>query len=210
MKRILFFIINFGIILSSLSQQVQLKGIVTVQNSKTSTGKIQYVKNAEIEHINENNAKTKDVTGDDGKFTLNIKGVKPNTQTQISVIPYGEYADHVVVNKKELQDITLGRVTPLSIYLCKKGELEQRQAEMIGINMRKLEERLEKDKKRLQNELEELKSKNDYLNVRYGQIRDSLDIISKNIDKAFERIKEYAQTMTLENLDDRDGNYVKA
>jgi Tfp pilus assembly protein PilF len=141
---------------------------------------------------------------------LNIKGVEPNTQTQITVITYGEYADYVVVNKKELQDITLGRLTPVSVYICKKGELEQRQAEMIGINMKKLEERLEKDKKRLQNELEDLKSKNDYLNFRYSQIKDSLDIISKRIDNAFERIKEYDQTMTLENLDDRDENYVKA
>jgi len=207
---IFFFIAIFGIIIHSIAQQVQLKGVVTVQNSKTNTGQIQYVKNAEIVHANDNNAKTKDVTGDDGKFILNIKGVKPNTQTQITVIPCGEYTDYVVVNKKELQDITLGRLTPVNVYICKKGELEQRQAEMIGINMKKLEECLEKEKKRLQNELEELKFKNDYLNIRYNQIKDSLDIINKNIDNAFERIKEYAQTMTLENLDDRDENYVNA
>jgi tetratricopeptide (TPR) repeat protein len=197
-------------ILNCSAQQVQLKGVVTVQNSKTYTGKTQFVKNVEVAHINAQNAKTKDVTGDDGKFILNIKGVEPNTQTQITVIPHGEYADYVVVNEKELKDITLGRLTPVSVFICRKGELEQRQAEMVGINMRKLEERMEKDKKRLQKELDVLKTTNDYLSVRYTEIKDSLEIISFHIDNAFERIKEYAKMMTLENLDERDANYVKA
>jgi len=196
--------------LSLVAQQVQLKGVVSVQNSKTYTNQTQFVKNAEIEHINANNAKTKDITGNDGKFLLNIKGVQPNTQTQITVTMYGEFADYLVVNEKELKDITLGRLTPVSVFVCKKGDLEKRQAEMVGINMRKLEERFENDKKRMQKELDELKSKNDYLNARFDIIKDSLALINKNIDNAFEQIKEYAKKMVLENLDDRDENYVKA
>ena len=207
MKRaILFSALIFGIVINSVAQQTPLKGVVTVQNSKTNTGKIQYVKNAEVTHPK---AKS-EVTDDDGKFTLNITGLHPNSQTQITVTPHGEYAEYVIVNAKELLDITLGRVTPVGVFICKKGDLEQRQAEMIGINMRKLEERMEADKKRLQKELDALKQNNDYLNTRYSEIKDSLDIISKNIDKAFERIKEYAKTMVLENLDFKDDNYVKA
>ena len=206
MKRAIFFIAVFGITANSIAQQIPLKGVISVQNSKTQTGTTQYVKNAEITHPNAKN----DVTDDDGKFTLNITGLQQNVQTQITVILSGAYSDYVVVNEKELRDITLGRLMPLPVYICKRGELEKRQAEMVGINMRKLEERMEKEKNRLQKELEELKSKNDYLNVRYSQIKDSLDILSKNIDNAFERIKEYAQTMVLENLDDKDNNYVKA
>jgi len=206
MKRVVFFIAFLGLIVHAIAQQIPLKGVVTVQNSKTYTGKTQYVKNAEITHRNAKN----DVTDDDGKFTLNIIGLQPNTQTQIAVMLSGAYHDYVVVNEKELRDITLGRITPVGVYICKKGELEQRQAEMVGINMRKFEERIETDKKRLQKELSELKSKNDYLNARYSEIKDSLDIISKNEAKTLERITEYAQNMTLENLDDRDDNYVKA
>lgn len=189
-----------------MAQQIPLKGIVTVQNSKTYTGTTQYVKNAEITHRNAKN----DVTDDDGKFTLNIIGLQPNTQTQIAVTLSGAYRDYVVVNEKELRDITLGRITPVGVYICKKGELEQRQAEMVGINMRKFEERIEADKKRLQKELDGLRSKNDYLSARYGEIKDSLDMISRNEANILERITEYAQNMILENLDDRDGNYVRA
>ena len=210
MKCITFFIAIWGMGLHSVAQQVQLKGVVSVQNSKTYTGQTQYVKNAEVEHTNPKNAKAKDVTGDDGKFTLKIQGVQSNTQTQIAIVLYGAYSDYVIVNEKELRDITLGRVMPVGVYVCKKGDLEKRQAEMVGINMKKLEERSDADKKRLQKELEDLKANNDYLNARYSTIKDSLDIISKNIDKAFERIKEYAQNMVLENLDNKEDNYIKA
>ena len=206
MRKLIIFIAVFGIVANSAAQQIPLKGVVSVQNSKTQTGTTQYVKNAEVTHPNAKN----DVTDDDGKFTLNITGLKQNVQTQIAVILSGAYSDYVVVNEKELRDVTLGRVAPLPVYICKKGELEKRQAEMVGINMRKLEERMEKDKNRLQKELDALRQNNDYLNARYGEIKDSLDILSKNIDKAFERIKEYAKSMVLENLDDKDNNYVKA
>ena len=206
MKRAIFYIVFLSIIINSIAQQIPLKGVVTVQNSKTYTGQTQYVKNVEAIHPN---AKS-DVTDDEGKFTLHITGLKPNTQTQIAVILSGIYYDYVVVNERELRDITLGRITPIGVYICKKGELEQRQADMIGINMRKWEERTETDKKRIQKELDDLKSKNDYLNVRYGEIKDSLDIISKNETKILERITEYAKSMVIENLDIKDDHYVKA
>ena len=205
-RKLLLLTLIFGIAVNSIAQQIPLKGVVTVQNSKTNTGQIQYVRNAEVTH---EKAKS-EVTDDDGKFTLNITGLKLNSQTQISVTPHGEYSEYVIVNAKELVDITLGRVTPVNVFICKKGDLERRQAEMIGINMRKLEERMEVDKKRLQKELDLLKQNNDYLNARYSAIKDSLDKISKNVDNAFESIKEYAKTMVLENLDLKDDNYVKA
>ena len=207
MRRIIYLFIALVIITSNvLAQQIPLRGVVTVQNSKTYTGNTQYVKNAEATHPN---AKT-EVTDDDGKFTLYITGLKENSQTQITVIPYGEYTDYVVVNERELQDITLNRVLPISVYICKKGELEQRTADMIGINMRKIEERMENDKNRLQKELEELKLKNDYLNVRFKEIKDSLQFISDNIDNIFERIKKYAKTLVIENIDDKAENYANA
>ena len=200
----LFITLIFGVLY--LNAQISLKGVVTVQNSKTNTGKTEYVSHAQITCDKKAQPKTSDSKGE---FTLEISG-KQNEQIAITVIPMGKYESYVVVNEKEIKDLTLGRVTPVNVYVCKKGELEQRQAEMVGVNMQKLEERLDKERKRLQKEFNELKSKNDYLNVRYREIKDSLNAIDDMIDQAFEKIKEYAQIMTLENLDDRDENYVKA
>ena len=207
MKRIaLIIIVLVGLTAKATAQQIPLRGVVTVQNSKTYTGKTQFVKNAEVTHPK---AKS-EVTDDDGKFTLIVSGEKEKTQIQILVIPHGEYTGYVVVNEKALNDITLGRETPVGVYICKKSDLEQRQAEMVGINMRKLEERMELEKSRLQKELEELRAKNEYLNDRYSEIQDSLRIINEDFKNTFERIKEYATILTYENLDDRNENYVKA
>jgi len=204
-KKVIGFIAVF-ISFCFLHAQIPLKGVVTVQNSRTNTGKTEFVSHAQIECLQKAQPKISD---SEGKFTLEIQG-KLNEQIAISVTPKGKYENYVVVNEKEIKDLTLGRLTPVSIFICPEGELTQRQAEMVGINMRKLEERFEKDKKRMLKELEELKSKNDFLNSRYEIINDSLSLISKSIDNALEQIKEYAKKMVLENLDDRDDIYVKA
>jgi len=200
---IVFIAVFFGVCSHA---QIPLKGVVTVQNSRTNTGKTEFVSHAQIECAQKAQPKISD---SEGKFTLEIQG-KQNEQIAISVTPKGKYEKYVVVNERELKDLTLGRLTPVSVFICPEGELTQRQAEMVGINMRKLEESFEKDKKRMLKELEELKSNNDFLNSRYDLINDSLSLISKNIDNALEQIKEFAKKMVLENLDDKDENYVKA
>ena len=71
MKRtVILFVAVLGITMYSTAQQIKLNGVVTVRNSKRNIWRTQYVKNAEIENINPENAKTKDVTGTDGKFML--------------------------------------------------------------------------------------------------------------------------------------------
>ena len=206
MKNTILLLFICGITLSSMGQQVPLKGVVTVQNSKTNTGQTQYVKNAEVEHTNEKNAKTKDVTGNDGKFTLNIKGIAINTQIQIAVNLYGDYADYMVVNEKEIKDLTLGRTESVNVYVCKKGELEQRRAEMVGVNMKKYRDQI----KQLQKELEELKDNYDYGNSRYKILENQIDSLNKLEKDRYLLIKEWAESLTTINLDDANEKYVKA
>jgi hypothetical protein len=207
MKRIS--ILLLGIILAILSthpQQIPLKGVVTVQNSKIRTGRIQYVPNAQVEH-----PKAKPEASDsEGNFTLFVTGVKSGAQTAITVTPPGAYRGYVVVNEREMQNITLGRILPVYIYVCPQGELEQRKAELIGVNMRHYEARIENDRKRLMDELQSLKDRNDYLYARYVEISDSLKLLVENTDAMFERITDYAEKFVVENLDLRDDNYVKA
>ena len=134
MKRIVFFI-TAGFYLIFAEAQIDLKGVVSVQNSKVNTGKSVYVPNAQVSSQNAQ----PNTTDNEGKFMLRFSGIESGRQVQILVTPYGVYKDYVVVNEKELQSITLGRLTPIGVYVCQEGELEQRKAEMVGINMRKLQ-----------------------------------------------------------------------
>ncbi|MDR3266584.1 MAG: hypothetical protein LBT24_03335, partial [Tannerella sp.] len=90
MKKTLLLIVALCLTAVLQAQQTPLRGIITVQNSKVNTGKMQYVKNAQIEH-----PKAKSETSDDeGKFMLQIN-LPPHIQTQITIIPSGNYKDYV-------------------------------------------------------------------------------------------------------------------
>ena len=189
------------------AQVIQLKGIVSVQNSKINTGQRIYVPGVEIEHTSATNP---DVTDSDGQFSLSIVGLPLHIQTKITVIPYGIYKDYLVVNQRDLDNITLGRIEPVGVYICKREDFEREKAQMVGVNMRNKEESFEREKKRLQQELEILKNENDYLSERYKEIRDSLQYIDESLDMALQQIQAYVESLLSVNLDEKDDSYIKA
>jgi tetratricopeptide (TPR) repeat protein len=206
MRTIILTILFCIIIHSCFSQNIPLSGIITVQNSKVNTGKIQYVKNAQVEHPN-----AKPTLSDDlGHFLLYICGLKENTQTAITLLFSGEYKDFIIVNEKDVKDITLGRIEPLKIFVCRKGDLEDRRARMVGINIKKYEERSEKEIKGLQQELDMLRQQNEYSSNRYKEIIDSLAYFGDEKSIVIEQIQKFAEVIVKENLDYKDENYLNA
>ena len=192
----------FGIATNSIAQQISLEGVVTVQNSKTNFGETQYVKNAELTHPK---AKS-EVTGDDGKFTLKIQGIEWGRQVQIFVTLHGAHKDYEVVNEKELQSIILGQKKPVSVYICKKIELEDRRAAMIGINMKKYTDQIKLREK----ERDDLEAKYDYESARYKILEKQIDSLRKVARDMNALIQEWAESLTTINLDDQSEMYVKA
>jgi len=132
MRRLVFSLLSIFIFHSVFSQQISLYGVVSVQNSKTNTGKVQYVKNAQVLHPNAKPA----LSDDAGFFQLNISGLKPNTQTGISLSFSGVYRDFMVVNERDINDITLGREEQVKIYIGKRGRLKKKKAKINGINIK--------------------------------------------------------------------------
>lgn len=103
-------------------QMIKLDGVVSVQNSKINTGQIIYVEGVQIKH---EEAKS-DITDSDGYFSLQIVGVEPNTQTKIEVTPTGKYNEYIVVNRRDIDNITLGRKERINIYICEKNQYFKR------------------------------------------------------------------------------------
>jgi len=188
------------------SQQIPLEGVVTVQNSRVNTGKTEYVSDASITH-----PKAKPTSTDsDGKFRLHITGVGSGTQIGIQVTPMGKYKDFVVVNEREIQDITLGRSLPVQIYICNKAELDRRKAELIGINMKKQDEMRARKIKELNKRIARLEQENAYASEEYQKTIDSLKVITDDRADALSRIKEYVERMIVINLDRADSVYLNA
>lgn len=86
------FVLGITLCLSELlyAQQIPLRGVVTVQNSRTKTGQTEYVSEASVVHPN---AKPT-ATDSRGEFTLQVMRLKSGTQTAIEVKPTGKYKDY--------------------------------------------------------------------------------------------------------------------
>ena len=206
MKRILLSlqILVFAFYLSA--QQVPLRGVVTVQNSRVNTGKTVYVPGVEVKHEKANPT----LTDNEGKFALKVIGVPTGKQITLSALPTGKYNGYVVVNERDLNSITLGRTEPVGVFICNKEELEKRKADLVGVNMKKYQEASDRKIAELNQRIKKLEAANDYANELYQKTMDSLSNITNDRSETLKRVKEYAESMVLINLDEAGDTYVKA
>jgi hypothetical protein len=108
------------------AQQVELRGTVSVHNSKYETGEVIYVQNAYLSA-----PFTVPATSDvEGNFVLEFVGLASGTALKIEA----EKAGLEVVNTRELEEVVLGRKFPLRIYVAEKGKLAQAQTELYQIS----------------------------------------------------------------------------
>ena len=188
------------------AQQVPLRGVVTVQNSRVNTGKTVYVPGVEVKHEKANPT----LTDNEGKFALKVIGIPTGNQITLSALPTGKFKGYVVVNERDLSNITLGRTEPVGIFVCNKEELEKQKAEMIGINLRKYEQRTNEQLNRLKKERDAALMQYNISEGRLRVIKDSIRFYQDNLDNAIERIQKYADDFVRTNLDNRDVNFIKA
>ncbi len=197
MKRLLLLFLIFPATLKS--QQIPIKGIITVQNSKTNTGKVQYVKNVQVEH-----PKAKPTTSDDeGKFTINIVGIKTGNQIGLDINPPNNL---LVVNDYATKDLTLGRMEPIKIWLASRADLDKRKADMIGINTAKLTETTNKRIIDVSTKLAQAVNDKEL----YKKLADSLTALSTDLSSRITMIEKFAEDLVKQNLDDCEENYRKA
>ncbi len=117
----------FIAITSIVAQEIRLKGQVSIHNSGYKTGKIKYVQNAYVSAAFAGS----DDTDVDGKFSLTFSGIDKGTSVEVSV----EKSGLEIVNKKDLQDIVIGRLTPLKVFAAPKGQLARAQTELYEISL---------------------------------------------------------------------------
>ncbi len=179
-------------------QMIKLDGVVSVQNSKINTGQIIYVEGVQIKH---EEAKS-DITDSDGYFSLQIVGVEPNTQTKIEVTPTGKYNEYIVVNRRDIDNITLGRKERINIYICEKNQYFKRVDELYNINRIKNDEKFEREIKALKLQLAQAREIIDY--EKAGRIADSINNIEKIKVNMVDFIRDISEKMAQINLDSSD------
>lgn len=193
-QTILFIMLCF---LFSDAQQINLNGIVTVHNSKYQTGEIQYFQDAEV---------TADFTSptssdSNGEFNLTFVSVPKGTSVDVKV----EKSGWEIVNKRELQDVVVGRRMPLKIFLAKKGVLAQVQADLYKVSVDALTTRHDKLIRELKAGGEQsqavIKNLEQKLSTTIANRFEAEGLLNKQLEDTKNRLPEFAKKLAHKNLD---------
>ena len=106
-------------------QDIQLSGVVVLQNSKFNTGKVVYLSKAQIKSI----GATPRMSDTDGKFTLIFSDKEAGSETRI----YAAKSGYEVVNEELLQHAILGKKGVFKVVLCEEGALYENQLTYYNI-----------------------------------------------------------------------------
>ena len=117
--------LSFGIV-QLFGQQIDLTGQISIHNSRYRTGQIEYVSDAFVSAPFAGSTNT----DSEGRFRLTFQSVGRGTTVRLSV----EKAGLELVNRKELNEVVLGRIRPIQIFLAPKGQLAEAQLELYNIS----------------------------------------------------------------------------
>ena len=203
----LLIIISCSLLSFSLeAQQINLMGQVSIHNSKYNTGTIKYVKNVQIIADFTSPA----ITDTEGKFELEFVGLSKGTSISISV----EKEGLELVNDPDLQDIVLGRLTPVKVFLAPKGQVIKAQTEIYNISIEvltaqheKIIQELKKDNANTQKVINELEQR---LGRTIANRFEAEKILNEQLSNTKRRLPEFARELATTNLDFASEMYRKA
>jgi len=196
-----FTLLVIAVISIRTTAQIPLTGVVTVQNSKTKTGKTEYVPRAQVDAPGHSQPQQSD---NKGWFTLRIVGLQYGNKVPVVVtLPQATWKDYIVVNAEELQTWKIGYDT-VNIYVAKEEDFERIKAEIARINFDNYvsKKQYEQMRQRLQQELAVTKSRSE----RYKQILDSLTVINDDEDRMQQLVESFAERIARINMDNMSGS----
>ena len=136
MKNTFYTIILILNCLNSFGQKVVFKGILYEHNSKTNTGKIKTLQNAQI--IIPYSVPT--TTDNAGKFKTETDAYKVGQSTKITV----RKAGYEVVNIKDLDNVIAGNLDDVKIYLAPQNLLYEAQMKYYNLAKKSVENSYDK------------------------------------------------------------------
>lgn len=198
---ILLLFLSFSI--SLLAQQSEIKGIVSIHNSKFETGKTEYVPYVQIKESFGRGQES--LTNTDGHFNFIPIGV-PFKET-VNLIAKKQGLE--LVNPEEL-DVVVGQVSWVKIYMAPQGKLTENKRKYYNIGKTESEKALTAKIKEKQTQREKL-LKDSKTNQ---QAIWALESEIKNLYEKYQTIdanaRELAEKFAKVNLDDASEHYQKA
>ncbi len=195
MKLILTTLIGNFLICTCFSQQSKIQGLVSIFNSETSTGKRQFVSNAQVE--DDFGIAQPTITDIRGQFSLIYVGKTDNESVSFQVKRPGLE----VVNIDALTAIT-GQNDTVKITMAKPGNVAEFRKQIYRVGKTEAEKFLTEALKKKNRELTVLRN-NDVKNTsEISELKDQIHDLEDKINKIDEQAMDLAKRYASINLDD--------
>ena len=127
---ILLFLINLYAV-SSFCQSVAFKGIIYEHNSKANTGSLKVLSNAQVTIP----YSVPVISDNKGSFKTATEGFKVGESTKIKIRKSG----YEVVNVKELNDVVVGKLNNIIVYMAPEGKLYEEKLKYYNLAKKSIE-----------------------------------------------------------------------
>lgn len=207
MRLLLFFSFIFSFNFAVGQQDIVLPGVVVEQNSKKTTGEVNYLSNVSIT----SSGAISQLSDVNGRFKLIFTDVPIGSK--VTVVAMKNYYE--VVNFKELQNATiLGRKTPLKIVMCKKGKLYENQISYYNIAKDLIVKDLNEKINSLTQQSIESRSIIQSLKEEFDKLSlsslEAKTLLESQLQSSNQIAKELSERFASVNLDDESETYNKA
>jgi hypothetical protein len=206
MKKI---ILLFAILLSYLqlkAQQITFKGVLYEHNSKTNTGKLKPIQNAQIIIP----FSIPSITDNLGKFKTETDGYKVGQSTKIIV----KKAGYEVVNVKDLENVVAGSIDEVKVYLAPQNLLYEAQLKYYNLAKTSIETSYDMKLNKLINDLNKNKNANKDNKEAFDKYLKSFNDKSQELENerkgALKSAQDVAKNIAEINLDFADNLYKRA
>ena len=206
MKNIIYL---FVILLCSFqlkAQQITFKGVLYEHNSKTNTGKLKPIQNAQIIIP----FSIPSTTDNMGKFKTESDGYKVGQSTKIIV----KKAGYEVVNVKDLENVVAGSIDEVKVYLAPQNLLYEAQLKYYNLAKKSIETSYDVKLNKLINDLNKNKSANQDNKEAFDTYLKSFTAKSQELENerngALKSAQDVAKNIAEINLDFADNLYKKA
>lgn len=188
------------------AQHIQLSGICYLHNSGYRSGKITVVPGVAVTA-----AYTKaTISGDKGDFHLTFVGQAVGTPVMLDLQKIG----FELVNPRDVQPATLGRIAPIKVFLAPVGQVDRERAKLYGVSLQALTSKKDSTVARLRRGGETTKAAIAELEANlHRQFRDHFeaeDFLNQQFEATKARLPEFALELARTNLDFASELYRKA
>ncbi len=188
------------------AQQITFKGVLYEHNSKTNTGKLKPIQNAQIIIP----FSIPSTTDNMGKFKTESDGYKVGQSTKIII----KKAGYEVVNVKELENVVAGSIEEVKVYLAPQNLLYEAQLKYYNLAKKSIETSYDLKLNKLINDLNKNKIANQDNKAAFDAYLKTFTDKSQELENerngALKSAQDVAKNIAEINLDFADNLYKKA